>query len=109
MKHVIMATEVDMIEDRECLLPYILPINYRLRKLSCLLFTCMNGRMCIWPTSLSLSLSATLSPLLEEGFEAKAFATATIQNQMVGDTLHKLANGIAALDKELYSQVDKIS
>ena len=54
---------------------------------------------------LSLSLSASLGPLLEEGFEAKAFATATIQNQMVGDTLQKLANGIAALDKELYSQV----
>lgn len=48
---------------------------------------------------------ASLRPLLEEGFEAKAFATATIQNQMVGDTLQKLANGIATLDKELYSQV----
>ncbi|CAI8014359.1 Conserved oligomeric Golgi complex subunit 5 [Geodia barretti] len=48
---------------------------------------------------------ACLSPLLEEGFEAKSFAAATMQNQMVGDTLQKLAIGIAALDKELYSQV----
>lgn len=57
------------------------------------------------PRCVTTSLSASLGPLLEEGFEAKAFATATIQNQMVGDTLQKLANGIAALDKELYSQV----
>ena len=54
------------------------------------------------------STPAALRPLLEEGFEAKAFATATIQNQMVGETLQKLANGIAALDKELYSQVGSL-
>lgn len=51
------------------------------------------------------SLSASLQPLLQENFDAKTFATTTIQCQMVGETLQKLANGIAALDKELYSQV----
>ena len=50
-------------------------------------------------------LSASLQPLLREDFDAKTFATTTIQCQMVGETLQKLANGIAALDKELYSQV----
>ena len=70
----------------------------------CVLLESLSGK-----TRVPLSLStAALSPLLEEGFEAKAFATATIQNQMVGDTLQKLANGIAALDKELYSQVEFI-
>jgi len=48
---------------------------------------------------------ATLQPLLRDDFDAKTFATTTIQCQMVGETLLKLANGIAALDKELYSQV----
>ena len=49
--------------------------------------------------------AASLQPLLQEDFDAKTFATTTIQCQMVGETLQKLANGIAALDKELYSQV----
>ncbi len=47
----------------------------------------------------------TLQPLLKDDFDAKVFATSIIQCQMVGETLQKLTNGIAALDKELYSQV----
>ena len=54
---------------------------------------------------LSLHSSATLQPLLSDDFEAKSFATQTIQVQMVGETLSKLAEGISLLDKELYSQV----
>ena len=53
----------------------------------------------------NVSSAASLQPLLREDFDAKTFATTTIQCQMVGETLQKLANGIAALDKELYSQV----
>ena len=56
--------------------------------------------------SLSLSLSsASLQPLLVDEFDAKSFATRTIQAQMVGETLSKLAEGISLLDKELYTQV----
>ena len=54
------------------------------------------------------SHSATLQPLLGEGFDAKAFATGIIQCQMVGETLQKLTNGIAALNKELYTQVSRL-
>ena len=38
-------------------------------------------------------------------FDPKAFASSTIQQHMVGETLLKLTNGISELDKELYSQV----
>ena len=54
---------------------------------------------------LSLTHTETLQPLLSDEFEAKSFATRTIQAQMVGETLSKLAEGISLLDKELYSQV----
>ena len=47
----------------------------------------------------------TIRPLLQDRFNAKSFATAAIQTQTVGETLQKLANGIAELDKALYSQV----
>ena len=40
-----------------------------------------------------------------EDFDAKNFASSAIQSQMVGETLSKLTNGIALLDKELYTQV----
>jgi hypothetical protein len=47
----------------------------------------------------------SLEGLLEEDFDAKSFASTAIQSQMVGETLSKLTNGIALLDKELYTQV----
>lgn len=50
-------------------------------------------------------LTASLEGLLLEDFDAKSFASSTIQSQMVGETLAKLTSGIAVLDKELYSQV----
>ncbi len=46
-----------------------------------------------------------LEGLLQEGFDAKVFASSAIQSQAVGETLAKLSNGIALLDKELYTQV----
>lgn len=49
--------------------------------------------------------TASLEGLLEENFDAKSFASSAIQSQMVGETLSKLTNGIALLDKELYTQV----
>lgn len=54
---------------------------------------------------ISRTTTASLVSLLREDFDPKAFASSTIQAQMVGDTLSKLANGIALLDKELYTQV----
>ena len=48
---------------------------------------------------------ASLEGLLQENFDAKAFASSAIQSQAVGETLAKLGNGIALLDKELYTQV----
>ena len=58
------------------------------------------------PLFFPLSLpSDSLQPLLNDDFEAKSFATRTIQAQMVGETLSKLAEGISLLDKELYTQV----
>ncbi|KAL5497180.1 hypothetical protein EMCRGX_G013605 [Ephydatia muelleri] len=52
-----------------------------------------------------LAHEETLRPLLEDKFNAKSFATAAIQSQTIGETLQKLANGIAELDRALYSQV----
>ena len=46
-----------------------------------------------------------MQPLIQENFDPKTFATQTIQSQMVGETLGKLAEGITSLDKELYNQV----
>ena len=46
-----------------------------------------------------------MQPLIRENFDPKTFATQTIQSQMVGETLGKLAEGITSLDNELYSQV----
>ena len=47
----------------------------------------------------------SLKPLVQEDFDPKSFAAQTIQSQMVGEMLGKLAEGITSLDKELYSQV----
>lgn len=48
---------------------------------------------------------ASLEGLLQENFDPKTFASSAIQSQMVGETLSKLADGIACLDKQLYTQV----
>lgn len=49
--------------------------------------------------------SASLESLLREDFDPKSYASSIIQSQMVGETLAKLTDGIASLDKELYTQV----
>ena len=46
-----------------------------------------------------------LQPLLEDRFDSKAFATRAIQNQVVGETLKKLSEGILGLNEEIRSQV----
>ena len=46
-----------------------------------------------------------LQALLEENFDSKAFATRAIQNQVVGETLKKLSEGILGLNEEIRSQV----
>jgi len=46
-----------------------------------------------------------LRPLLEEQFDSKAFATRAIQNQVVGETLKKLSQGILGLNEQIRSQV----
>ena len=49
--------------------------------------------------------AASLESLLQENFDPKSYASSIIQSQMVGETLAKLTDGIASLDKELYTQV----
>ena len=46
-----------------------------------------------------------LQPLLEEKFDSKVFATRAIQNQVVGETLKKLGQGIIDLNEEIRAQV----
>ena len=48
---------------------------------------------------------AALETLLCEDFDAKSYASSIIHSQTVGETLGKLSSGIAALNKELSTQV----
>ena len=43
--------------------------------------------------------------MLEEKFDSKVFATRAIQNQVVGETLKKLGQGIIDLNEEIRAQV----
>ncbi len=46
-----------------------------------------------------------MKALVAEDFDPKSFAAQTMQSQMVGEMIGKLADGISSLDKELYTQV----